>query len=110
MDITYKQYVKKDLWKDFVKMCRINSRDFYSAGCVTTAHLVMKDLMKHTYKGVWKERKVIPKVAWNDAMRQSSHSGMSAAITATIIAKFSPRGKEFRDWCIKEDIVMVDWK
>jgi len=35
---------------------------------------------------------------------------MSAAMTASMIAKFSIRGKEFKEWCIESDAVMVDWK
>ena len=108
---TYKNYVKPELIKEFEKMCESNSKDFYSSGCVTTAHIVMNDLMAHTYKGVWKHKKIGPKDAWQGAMNSHpGHSGMSAAITATIIAKYSPRGEEFKKWCIKTDAVMVDWK
>jgi len=110
-DVTYKDYVKKSLWEDFVKQCHKNSLDFYSCGCILTAHLVMKDLMCHTYTDVWKEDKVTVKEAWYSGMDQTPyHSCMSASITATIIAKYSPRGEEFAEWCQKDDVVMVDWK
>lgn len=107
---SYKNYVKPELIKDFEKHCKINCLDFYGCGCVLTAHLVMGDLMQHTFKGVWTEKKVTPKEAWEDAMDCSDHSGMSAAMTAATIAKFSPRGKEFKEWCIKDEPVMVNWK
>ena len=107
----YKKYVKKKLWREFKKMCKNNSLDFYSSGCVLTAHLVMQDLMAHTFKGVWKMKKITPKEAWESAMKQTDyHSGMSAAVTATIIERYSPRGEEFKKWCIKDDVVMVNWK
>jgi len=109
-EITYKDYIKKELFRDFVKTCNANSKDFYGSGCISTAHCVMESLMAHTYKDVWKEPKVTPKEAWDKAMETSGHSGMSAAITATIIARFSPRGEEFKKWCIKDDVVMVNWK
>lgn len=106
----YKEYVKLGLIKEFEKMCKKNSLDFYSSGCVLTAHLVMEDLMKHKVKGELKEKKVSVEEAWFDAMDQNGyHSGMSAAITATIIARFSPRGEEFKRWCKKNDVVMVNW-
>ncbi len=109
--VNYKNYVKKGLWNDFVKMCHNNSLEFYGCSCVLTAHLVMQDLMQHTYKGIWKEPECTPKEAWKSAFKQfGGHSGMSAAMTATIIAKYSPRGKEFVDWCKKDEVVMVNWK
>jgi hypothetical protein len=109
--VTYKHYVKKNLWKEFVKNCQQNCLDFYGCGCVLTAHLVMEDLMQHTYTDVWKKKKCTPKEAWESAFSQfNGHSGMSAAITATVIARYSPRGKEFAKWCEKNNIVMVNWK
>ena len=106
----YQKYVKKELWKEFEKQCKKNSLDFYSCGCILTAHLVMEDLVGHKLKGICKEKKVTPKEAWESAMSQTDyHSGFSAAITATIIAKYSPRGDEFKNWCKKDDIVMVNW-
>ncbi len=109
-EVTYKDYVKKELWKDFVKMCKKNCLDFYSGGCTLTAHLVMEELMHHTYKSVWKDEKVSPKEAWENAMSQTNyHSEMSAAMAATIIARYSPRGEEFAKWCKKDDVVMVNW-
>jgi hypothetical protein len=95
-----KNYVKLDLLADFKKMCEINSKDFYSCGCVQSAHLCMIQLVKGD----------TPKEAWEHCMKDAGHSGMSAAITATIIAKYSLRGDEFKKWCIKDDVVMVDWK
>ena len=109
----YKKYVKKELWTKFKKHCELNSLDFYSSGCILTAHLVMEYLMQHEpYGEVGEIRadKVTPKEAWERAIEQTSyHSGMSAAMTATIIAKYSPRGDEFKKWCIKDDVVMVNW-
>lgn len=103
MDINYKDYVKKGLWSKFKKHCEINSLDFYGCGCVLTAHLVMKDLMCHTFKGVWKEKKVTPKEAFESAMEQTGyHSLCSASFTASTISTFSPRGKEFQKWWNKE--------
>ena len=105
----YKKYVKKELWKQFEKQCKVNSLDFYSSGIVTSTHIVMENLMAHTFKGVWKKKKVSVKEAWEEGIKNHGHSGMSAAITATIIAKYSPRGEEFKKWCIKDNVVMVDW-
>ena len=96
---SYKNYVKKGLWTKFKKTCEKNSLDFYSCGCILTAHLVMKDLIAHTLKGVWKQNKVTPKEVWESAMEQTDyHSGFSAAMTANIIATFSIRGEEFQKW------------
>jgi hypothetical protein len=109
-DPTYKDYIKKELEKEFKEICHKNSLDFYSCGCLLTAHLVMNDLMAHTYEGVWKQDKCTPKEAWENAFKQfDGHSGMSAAMTATIIAKYSPRGEEFKAWCKKDEVVMVKW-
>jgi hypothetical protein len=106
----YTKYVKKGLENKFAEMCKMNSLDFYSCGCVLTAHLVMEKLMQHAEKGVFHYEKVNPKEAWEHAMRQTPyHSGMSAAMTATIIARYSPRGEEFKEWCIKDEVVMVNW-
>ena len=111
MEKSYKDYVKPELIKKFEKLCEINSKDFYSCGTILTAHLVMEALMQHTFKGIWKKDKATSKEAWEDALKQTDyHSGMSAAITATMIAKFSPRGEEFKNWCIKDDVVMVGWE
>jgi hypothetical protein len=108
--VTYKNYVKKGMWKAFEKVCKSNSLNFYGCGILLTVHLVMEDLMGHTYCGVWKMDKCTPKEAWEDAFEQfDGHSGMSAAIAATIIAKFSPRGEEFAAWCKKNNIVDVNW-
>ena len=108
---TYKDYVKEYSIKDFEKACKTNCLNFYSTGMILTTHLVLQDLMQHTYKGVWKEKKCTPKEAWESAFQQfNGHSGMSAAITATIIAQYSPRGEEFKKWCIKDNVVMVNWK
>jgi hypothetical protein len=111
-DVTYKHYVKKELWNEFVKTCHKNSLDFYSCGCLITAHLVMQDLMAHTYEDPWKEDKCTPQEAWESAMTQcgNGHSGMSAAMTACMIARYSPRGREFACWCNKNKIVDVNWK
>lgn len=107
---TYKDYVIKEKLEDFKKMCKKNCLDFYSCGCILTAHLVLEELMQHTYPCVWRGQKTTPKDAWESAMRQTNyHSGASAAITATIVARYSPRGNEFREWCKKEKSVMVKW-
>ena len=37
------------------------------------------------------------------------HSGMSASMAATMVARYSPRGGEFVKWCKKDDVVMVNW-
>jgi hypothetical protein len=96
---TYKNYVKPELQKEFVKYCKMNCLDFYSCGCVLTTHLVMQKLMQHTYEGVWKGNKVSVKDAWEDAMKQNNyHSGCSAGMTASAVSHFSPRGKEFQQW------------
>lgn len=110
-DPDYKDYVKPELIKDFEKSCKINSLDFYGCGCVLTAHIVMKRLMAHTFDKTWKERKCNPKTAWFEAMAvMSDHSGASAAMTAIMIARYSPRGEEFKRWCKKHDVVGVKWK
>lgn len=111
MRADFKSYVKPSLYKEFEKLCEANSKDFYSSGCITTAHIVMSDLMGHTFEGAFREKKVTPKEAWENGMEQcAGHSGMSAVMTATIIAKYSPRGDEFKNWCIKDNVVMVDWR
>jgi hypothetical protein len=97
----YRKYVKKKLWKQFEKDCKINSMDFYGSGVITTAHIVMKALHEGDS----------PKQAWASGMEQSpGHSGMSAAMVAVVVAKYSPRGGEFKKWCKKTDQVMVNWK
>ena len=107
----YEKYVEKKLYKEFEKMCKINSLDFYSCGCILTAHLVLDYLMRHIDTGGVMEEKATPKEAWDDAMKQTDyHSGYSAAFTASIIARYSPRGEEFKKWCIKDNVVMVNWK
>lgn len=108
---TYRDYVKRGMQKKFVELCHNNSLDFYSCGCILTAHLVLKSLMVHTFQGVWKEKKCTPKQAWEGVMKQHDyHSGASAAGTAVIIAQYSPRGEEFKRWCKKSGAVMVDWR
>jgi len=95
----YQKYVKKELWKEFEKHCKVNSLDFYSCGCVLTAHLVMKDLMRHDTKEEVRQDKVTPEEAWKSAMEQTPyHSGFSAGCTAWVITRFSPRGEEFQKW------------
>jgi len=107
---TYRDYVKRGLHKKFVELCHNNSLDFYSCGCILTAHLVLKRLMSHTFQGFWKEKKYTPKQAWDDAMQQTDyHSGASAAGTAIMVAQYSPRGEEFKQWCKKSEVVMVKW-
>ena len=106
----YQKYVKEKLWKEFEEHCKMNSLDFYSCGCVLTAHLVMESLMQHEkYKdekigeACIRADKVTPKEAWKSAMEQTSyHSGFSATCTAQIIVRFSPRGEEFKEWWKKE--------
>ena len=110
----YKNYVKPELYDEFVEACKKNSLDFYSCGCILTAHLVLEGLMQHKIKNYSPvkdtEKKLTPKEAWESAMNQTRyHSGYSAAMTATMIAHFSPRGPEFKKWCIKDDVVMVNW-
>ncbi len=102
----YEKYVKKELWIEFKKHCKVNSLDFYSCGCILTAHLVLEDLMRHISKkgsdcvGI----KMSPKEAWDSAMTQTNyHSGFSAQCTAQIIIMFSPRGEEFKKWWKKEN-------
>ena len=109
-ETTYKDYVKKEMIEKFEKHCKVNCLDFYSCGCVLTAHLVLKDLMRHTFEGPIKEDKCSPKEAWDNAMEETPyHSGYSAGTTAIIVAVYSPRGDEFKEWCKKENIVMVKW-
>ncbi len=96
----YKKYVKKGLWTKFSKFCEMNSKDFYSSGIMTTAHMVMEYLAEGNS----------PKESWKRGMENNpGHSGMSAAATAVTIANYSIKGDEFKEWCKKEDIVMVNW-
>lgn len=106
----YKKYVKKELWKDFEKHCKINSLDFYSCGCILSAHLVMQNLSYPQKDDIVKHKKMSCKESWEAGIKEVGHSGMSAAATAIIIARYSPRGNEFKKWCEKNDIVMVNWK
>ena len=99
MEKEYKQYIKKKLIKKFEKHCKNNCLDFYSCGCILTAHLVMEDLMRHKVKKILMLGKATPEEAWESAMNQTGyHSGCSAGFTASIIIYFSPRGEEFRKW------------
>jgi len=103
----YKKYVKREVWNDFEKFCKINSTDGYSKSVLTSAKQIMKKLMQHEGNGS-KLKKLTPKKAWEEGLGDE-HSAMSASITAVTVAQFSPRGEEFKRWCIKKDIVMVDW-
>ena len=95
----YEQYVKKELIKEFEKMCKKNSLDFYSCGCVLTAHLCMSTLMNNKI-GILDKKKLNPKMAWERAISQTPyHSGMSANMTKQMIIRYSKRGKEFKEWC-----------
>lgn len=108
---TYKDYVKPELIKKFERVCKLNSTDSYSSGIMTTAHIIMENLMSHTYDKIWKKKKPTPKQSWELGMQQNPHhSGMSASMVAVIVYEFSPRGEEFRKWCMKDDVVMVNWK
>ena len=105
----YKDYVKKELWKEFRSYCKKNSLDFYSCGVVLTAHLTMKYLTQHLHpfkvkrQIVMKYDKETPKEAWESAMKQTDyHSGFSAGCVARTIERYSPRGKEFFKWFKKE--------
>ena len=110
LDTELNEYVKPELVKEFKKLCAMNSTDSYSSGCITSALTTMEELMEHKFKSKWKTKKCTPKEAWDAGMNAvPGHSCMSAAGTATIIAKYSPRGKEFKNWCKKNDIVMVNW-
>ena len=115
-EYTYKEYVKPELIEEFEKHCKINSLDFYSSGCITSAHIIMRVLMEHTHVikneryGTIMHKKVSPKEAWESGMRNMGHSGASASMVAMIVARFSPRGEEFKEWCKKDDVVMVKWK
>ncbi len=108
----YKQYVKKGLLVKFKNHCQMNSLDFYSCGCILTAHLVMESLMRHEKHNDSKmpnhlkiqETKMSPKEAWKSAMSSTPyHSGFSAQCTAQVISMFSPRGEEFKKWWKKEN-------
>jgi hypothetical protein len=106
----YKKYVKPSLHKEFVKLCRMNCLDFYGSGIITTAHLVMEDLMEHINDHDYRKKKCSPKEAWENAMEQIPiHSGYSASVVAVIVARFSQRGKEFKDWCKRKKVVDVNW-
>lgn len=99
---TYKDYVIKEKQKEFIEHCKDDSTDFYSCGIILTAHLVMGHLMEYLDE--------TPKEAWNKSMAQTPyHSGYSAAATAVVVAKYSLRGDEFKEWCIKDKVVMVEW-
>jgi len=105
-EYSYKDYVKKGKWTKFKELCELNCLDFYSCGCILTAHLVMEDLMQHE-KNEWgdlKQKKVTPKDAWDGAMEQTDyHSGASAGMTCSIVRNFSPRGQEFWEWWKEEN-------
>ena len=108
---SYKRYVKPKLIKDFVKYCKKCCLDFYSCGCILTAHLVMEKLMSHTFKGAFRTKKFTPEQAWREGFSSTDyHSGMSAAMTATMIARYSIRGDEFKRWAKKSGEFMVKWK
>jgi len=95
----YKIYVIKEKLKEFKKMCRQNSLDFYSCGCVLTAHLCMHELMRHKLPYTLNKTKANPKEAWDKAMKQTPfHSGTSAEFARHIVEEFSIRNKEFKEW------------
>ena len=94
-------YVKKGQEKVMKNYIDKNT-DFYGGSIVNTAIFVMKKLM---------DKKFTPKQAWKEGMEKyNGHSGMSAAYTATMVVNLSPRGEEFKNWCIKDNVVWVDWK
>ena len=99
----------QDRWKEYEKYCEINSKDFYSSGIIASAHLIMEKLSYPQKGDILKHKKMSCKEAWECGIKGPGHSGMSAAAVAITIFNFSPRGEEFRKWCKKEDIVMVDW-
>ena len=110
LDTELDEYIKPELVKEFKKFAAMNSTDFYSSGCVTSALLIMEELMEHKFHSKWKTKKCTPKEAWDAGMHAvPGHSGMSAAMVAVTVAKYSPRGKEFENWCKKNDVVMVNW-
>jgi hypothetical protein len=106
-DPTYKDYVKKDRIKDFKKMCFKNSLDFYSAGVITTAHMIMYDLMRHRFKKPWRSfqgKKISCKEAHDSAFNSMQfHSGCSASCVDFIVENYSPRGLEYKRWKKRTD-------
>jgi len=95
----WKHYVKQGLHTEFYGQCVMNCMDFYSCGCILTAHLVMMDLARHLAKDAVSKKKVSPKEAWDSGMKQTPyHSGASAGMTASMVARYSIRGDEFREW------------
>jgi len=106
---TYHDYVKPNMAEHFKKKCHDNSEDFYSCGILLSAHLVLKNLMQHNFKGVWKGDKMSPKEAWEDGLKDVGHSGASASYVAIVVSHFSPRADEFVRWCMENAVVSVDW-
>ena len=87
--------------KDFEKTKNCN-RDTYSRGIYNTASLIIEFL---------DEKNMEPKDAWYKGMlRFPGHSGASAACVAITVVKFSKHGEDFKNWCIKDKIVHVEWK
>lgn len=84
---------------DRKKQIDINE-DPYGKSVVDTADFIMKRLMKGDS----------PSDAWDKGMKEFPvHSGASASYVAVSVVNFCSRGREFRDWCIKNDVVMVKW-
>ena len=67
---------------------------------ITSLHNILRDLMVHKATGWYKGKKMTPKEAWDDGL-DDGHSGMSAAYVALAVYNFSPRGEEFKKWCMK---------
>ena len=95
------EYAKKSEQKWMGEMIKKNN-DNYGKSVIDTAIYAMKLMMN---------KKLSVKKCWHMAFKKfpNTHSIMSAATTATIVARVSPRGKEFEKWCIKTDAVMVNW-
>jgi hypothetical protein len=95
------EYIKKGMNKVMQSWIDKN-KDSYGKSVVDTAIFIMKMLMN---------KKLTPKEAWDMGHKEYPvHSIMSASCCALIIANLSPRGNEFKKWCIKDDVVMVNWK
>ncbi len=77
------------------------NKDSYGASVMDTAYYIMKELSKGA----------TPKEAHDKGFKDdNTHSGMSAAYVAVTVARYSPRGEEWKSWARNGDKFMVDWK
>jgi len=109
--IYYSKYVKPELTVSWSKYVEHNTGDKTGDYIILTSLTMMINLMRHTFDGVHRGTKLTPKQAWNLTINSIPKTTPGVkALAAIDVAYYSMRGVEFRQWCIDNDIVKVDWK